>query len=567
VVFRRNSSHFGLALVFAIVLFISLVPHGSAVGQASGLLQIDDPAYRFLERQQTAGLLPGAILVHRPLSASAATAYLESLRSVADQMSTLDQQRLAVLLYEEDAPGAGWIRDRIPFLYTNGSDLYSARGEGWRVALNPAAYASLGRASSRMQSGQELSDARTFRNTRGVHASGQIGDHLFFESRIEENQVRRPFTPSTGFTAPRLGYTKTTEDGTLDQFVAMGMVGASSRFFEVRFGRDRNRWADGMTSLLLSDYSTVYDQLQLRTTFWRIQYVNLFARFTNRTGIDPHFHNSNLPRKHGAFHQLSIDLPGRVQVSFFEAVIFAPDSIRGTGFDIAYLNPIMFLRPVEHDLGSPDNMMIGAGASWIARRGLKLYGQGFLTELRLEELFAGDGWYGNKYGVLGGFHVVDLPVDNLDVRFEISRVRPFAYAHFDPATAYVHYEDVLGHPAGQNVDDYALFLNYEPGLRWRFAANVARTFRGRDPEGENWGGDPRLSYYDAAHHYDVRMLHGVRVDEWLIEAFGGYQLLPRLHLEGSLRVLSSDDQLDGMTRYVEPGVQLRWGIPFKSTRW
>jgi hypothetical protein len=561
--FRRNSSRLGaLACVFLLLSVVSK----SARAQEEGILRIDDPIHRFLERQQSAGRLPGAFLAHRPLSAYEAQRYLDTLANRVNDLSPLDRELLARYRGSEASPGAEWVNRRLPFLYTNGNDVFSADGDGWRVVLNPAMYLSVGRAW-RNQPVDEHDRVPTFRNTRGVRAAGHIGDHVFFESRIEENQVREPFTTSVGFTAPRLGYTKTWEQGTLDHFTAMGIVGVRSRFFELRFGRDRNRWADGRTSLYLSNFAPLYDQLQIRTSFWRIQYTNLFARFTDRTGVDPLFHNANLPRKYGAFHQLAIDLPGRVQVAFFESVIFAPDSVRGTGFDIAYLNPIIFLRPVEHDLGSPDNMMIGMSLSWIARRGLKFYGQGFLTELRLEELFAGEGWYGNKYGLLGGVHLVDVLLDGLDLRMELSKVRPYAYAHFDPSTAFVHYDDVLGHPAGQNVVDVAVFADYMPTGRWRLALNAARTSRGRDPEGENWGNDPRLSYHDAAHYYDVRMMHGVRVDQWLIEAVAGYELLPRLFLEMALRFERFDDAERGVTRYTEPMLQMRWGIPFKSQRW
>jgi hypothetical protein len=549
-----------------VFVFVGLAQPTPASAQEEGILQIDHPIHRFLERQQTVGLLPSSFLLHRPLSAYEASRYLDSLERRSDRLSPLDRRLLARYRGERAAPGATWVNERIPFLYANGSDVYSASGDGWRVTLNPSMYLAVGRVG-RQRPGGEDDVVRTFRNTRGVRASGHVGRYVFFESRIEENQIREPFTSSVGFTAPRIGYTKTWQQGTLDHFTAMGMVGARSRFFEVRFGRDRNRWADGRTSLMLSDYAPVYDQLQLRTTFWRLQYTNIFARFTDRTGLDPHFHNANLPRKYGAFHQLAIDLPGRVQVAVFESVIFAPDSVRGQGFDVAYLNPFIFLRPVEHDLGSPDNMMIGVSASWIVRPGFKLYGQGFLTELRLEELFAGDGWYGNKYGLLGGIHVVNLPVDGLDIRLEASKVRPHAYAHFNPSTAFVHYEDVLGHPAGQNVIDYALFIDYVPAYRWRAALSVARTHRGRDPEGENWGNDPRMSYHDAIHQYDVRMMHGIRVDQWMLEAVGGYELLPRLHLEAALRMERSHDAERGLTAYAEPMLQLRWGLPFQSRRW
>jgi hypothetical protein len=504
--------------------------------------------------------------MHQPLSAYEAQKYLDKISEEAHRLSHRDRILLGYYRGTEPHPGAEWVNNRISFLYDDGHDFYSAEGDGWRVALNPTMYLTGGRAWRNLPIDQH-DQKTTWRNTRGVRTAGHIGSHVFFESRIEENQIHEAIPSATGFTAPRVGYTAPWASGTLDHFVATGLVGVRSRFFEVRAGRDNNRWGDARSAMMLSDYAPLYDQVQIRTTFWRIQYTNLFARFTDRTGIPPLDHNRTLPRKHGAFHQLAINLPGRVQVYFFESVLFAPDSLRGSGFDAAYLNPIIFYRAVEHDLGSPDNMMIGTGASWVVRPGVKVFGQGFLTEFRPEELFAGDGWFRNTYGVLGGIQLANLPIDGLDLRLEASKVRPYTYSHFDPSTAWVHYEDYIGHPAGQNIIDYAVFVNYRPTARWNVAVNMASTTRGRDPEGKVYGGDPRKSYMEAEHHYGVRMFHGIRVDEWLIEAHAGYELLPRLTLEGALRFERYNDAERGVTRFTEPMVQLRWGIPPASRRW
>ena len=51
----------------------------------------------------------------------------------------------------------------------------------------------------------------------------------------------------------------------------------------------------------------------------------------------------------------------RLSLGFFDAVIWAAADDQGhpRGFDFQYINPIIFLRPVEAQSGSGDNALIG----------------------------------------------------------------------------------------------------------------------------------------------------------------------------------------------------------------
>ena len=79
------------------------------------------------------------------------------------------------------------------------------------------------------------------------------------------------------------------------------------------------------------------------------------------------------------------------------------------------------------------------------------------------------------------------------------------------------------------------------------ALNVARTVRGRNPDGQNVGADPRLPYTtrDPALDLDgTPTLIGVRQTEWLLEARAGYEVLPGLVAEGALVGTSLDGDTD-----------------------
>ncbi|MFQ5568409.1 MAG: capsule assembly Wzi family protein [Rhodothermales bacterium] len=550
------------------VLAVLLGPVTSAWAQQDGLLQINDPLHRFLLRQQTLGRLPDAVLSHQPLSAYEARQYLDSLD--AGTLSRVDRQLYARFRGTAPGPGVSTFRKVIPFAFRNGRDFISAEGEDFALQVNPLFYLTYGRARQSQRDDREAS-VPVWQNTRGLRASGHIGKHIFFETRLEENQRRDAWPAFALDTAPRLGSTKFDRDGQFyDYFVATGIAGFRSKHFEVRLGRDRNRWGFGKGSLMLSNFAPVFDQLQIRTTVWRLQYTNLFVKLSDQSPED--LFTSVVPSKYGAFHRLAIRVSNRIQVALFESVIFSsPDSLglRAGGFELSYLNPIILYRAVESDLVNPDvnpdNVLLGGSFSWVAWPGVRLYTELLIDELKVNQI--GKKWWGNKWGWMAGLHLADVPLKNLSLRFEYARLRPYLYSHQSSLSAYIHYNDLLGHPAGPNASDVAFFLDYQPTTRLRAALNLAYTRRGRNTSTQNFGSDPSLSFGTRVSDTDVRLLQGIRQTHLLVEAYLGYELLPDVYLEAAFKAESIDDAETGTDRYVAPFVMLRWGLPFQSLQY
>ena len=548
-------------------LFFGLLLAAPTQAQHEGLLQLDGPLDRFLLHQQAAGHLPGVFLSHRPLSAYAAQRLLDTLATRREALTSTGRRLLDRFRGAVPGPGVSFVQERLPFLYRDGSSLFSAQGEDFGLEVKPLLTFSYGRARQSARAGRDAV-VPVWQNTRGLRIGGHVGTHVFFETRLEENQRRDVRTSAfTQKTAPRLNRVTLNDAGTTyDYLLATGVLGFRAEHFEVRLGRDRNAWGSGRTSLLLSDYAPVYDQLQLRTSFWRIQYTNLFTQMEDLTPLPARYGDQPIPRKYGAFHRLALALPGRVELGLFESVIFAPDATGSArnDFDLSYLNPIVFYRAVERDRGSPDNVLLGLDLLWAARPGLQLYTEFMLDELVVSEL--GDATWRNKWGWLAGAHLVNWPLEDLSLRLEYARLRPFLYSHRTGTTSYTHYNDVLGHPAGPNAQDVALFAEYQLTPRLYGALSVTYTERGRGAGIGNVGADP-LQPYTSRRSDRATLLQGVRQTHWLVEAHAGYELLPRLFVEAALRAQSTDDARAGLDRYAAPFVSLRWGLPFRSVRY
>jgi hypothetical protein len=370
--------------------------------------------------------------------------------------------------------------------------------------------------------------------------------------------------PHISFHAPGTAY---------DYFQATGVVGFQSRHVEVRLGRDRNHWGAGQGSIFLSDYSPMYDQVQVRATLGPVQYTYLLARFLNAT---PAFNTKPFrPSRYAAFHRFLVQVTDRLDLTFYEGIVMNRDTTgvqrSTTGFDPAYLNPVTLFRGVERDLGSPDNAVLGVGGSWRPLDGARLYGQFMLDELRVSRV--GEEWWGNKWGWMLGLHVVEPGLPHLSARLEASRIRPYVYSHRTGATALTHMDDIVGHPAGPNSVDLSLFLNYEPPGPWRALLNAAWTVRGRNEVAAdgtvttNYGADPAVSFQSRASGYGVTMLQGIRQRQGLLEAAVGYEVLPNLRVIAALRGEMIDDAERGTDSYLSPRLVLSWGIPFQSLRY
>ncbi len=525
--------------------------------QSDGLLQLNDPIHHFLIRQQTAGFIPSAHLTHLPLSAYEARQYLDSLDVERLYLSFQDRELLDIYRGVQDHPGAYWGQKRSGWMFANGRDFYATKDEDYSFQINPLLYYSLGYAAR--NGGQS---SRAWRTTRGFRFSGSAGKYLFFEGRLSENQ-RQLDRVNAERTVPRKGFVNVAGNGALDWFESIGIIGLRTRLFEVRFGRDTNRWGSGLNSATLSNYASPYDQLELRATLGKVQYVSLMAGFAGpRSSTGQHLRL----RKYASIHRLSVKLPHRIEASVFEAVVFATDSLgQRRSFDLSYANPIIFLRAAERDRGSPDNAMVGLGASWIHHPGLKLYGQLLLDELSVSQI--GKQWWANKWAWILGAHSEDIFAENLSMRFEVSRLRPFIYSHDTELEAYVHHGDLLGHPVGPNAWDLTVSADYLISPRWNAATVASFTKRGINDGTTNFGSDPRVSYNTRAGDFNQFILQGIRQNEVRLEAYLGYEVLPDVHLDASFGFHSINDDLNGLDRSATLLLQLRWGVPFEFARY
>ena len=238
---------------------------------------------------------------------------------------------------------------------------------------------------------------------------------------------------------------------------------------------------------------------------WHIKYVWQVGSGLDRDSLD--YGVNTRRRKYFALHYLDWQATKWLNVQLFETVIWAQYSEKyRRGLELAYMNPIVFYRPIEFDMGSPDNVIMGGGIVLRPIKHLSLYSQLVLDEFKIKEIRAGRGWWGNKFGLQAG---VKYYMPRAYFLVEANAVRPFTYSHNLPISNYGMDRQPLAHPAGANfvelVIDSRYLLNND--VYFSFYANYLR--KGLNSDSINYGSDIYLSYDYQRREYGNELLSGL----------------------------------------------------------
>jgi hypothetical protein len=328
----------------------------------------------------------------------------------------------------------------------------------------------------------------------------------------------------------------------------------------MQFGHDKNFIGNGYRSMILSDFSNNYLFLKINTRVWRINYTNLFAQMNADI---PAFVDAVYPKKYFAFHHLSINVGRNLNLGVFEAVMFGrSDSTRRGSFDLNYLNPIIFYRSIEQQIGSEDNALLGVDFKWNFLRRFSLYGQLMLDEFLLKEIRARNGWWANKQAGQIGFKYIDVAgIPNLDLQLEANIARPYTYSHETPYTSYAHYNQPLAHPLGANFYEYIGILRYQPLNRLSLTGKLIYAEYGGDSNNQNWGGNVLRPYQTKVQEYGNEIAQGIKTYLAYGDFTASYQLRHNLFIDARQVVRRMNSSLPGRKNTAFASLALRWNIP------
>lgn len=362
-------------------------------------------------------------------------------------------------------------------------------------------------------------------NSRGLMIKGSIGNKLSFESFFLENQSFFPtFLDSIVRSVPMSGVEIVPGQGEARIFKENGYdYSRSEGFFSykinrniiIQFGHGKHFIGNGYRSLILSDNSYPYPFLRLQTSLGIFRYTNLFTEFmdirNNQLSIIKGF--DSWSRKYMSLHFLECNLTKKLKLGIFESVVYAENHAPGvSSIDLNYLNPIIFYRPVEYSLRSPDNVLLGIDLKFRTNMSQFLYAQFILDEFTLSEIKSNSGYWANKYGYQIGYKVLNFfNIIGLNTNFEYNLVRPYTYSHWN-SSSYGHYAQPLAHPLGANFDESVIKIDYTFNrLGFNLKYNYARV--GLDDtqnDSISYGSDIFLNYSLRSDDYGIQQFNGIK---------------------------------------------------------
>lgn len=286
------------------------------------------------------------------------------------------------------------------------------------------------------------------------------------------------------------------------------------KYFNLEAGMGRNFWGDGYRTFFLSDQNFSYPYIKLTTSAWHLKYVNLYAQLKDSypSGAQS---NGKMGNKYGSFHFLSWDVSKRVNIGFFEAIIWQnSDSSMHRGFDVNYINPLIFYRPVEFSIGSPDNSLMGFSMKVKVAKKNFFYGQFVMDDIIWGEFTGGSvnrikhwinpndsienyGYWTNKQAWQLGFISYDIfKINGLDLQIEYNAARPYTFSHRRPEVNYTQNGEPLAHPAGANFHEFLGFIRYAY-KKYFFQLEGMYLMTGLDSSGTHYGSDILKPTFDT----------------------------------------------------------------------
>lgn len=377
-----------------------------------------------------------------------------------------------------------------------------------------------------------------FNNSRGFYLRGQVTKNIGYYIYYTTNQERDPLysqqyeqahqaLPGEGFY--RTGY----QVNGYDYFDSRGGINFKiAKGIDGQFAYDKVFIGNGIRSLIISDFSNNFLFFKISTRIWKFNYYNLFTQMVQTTPPNPS--NQLLPKKYMSLHYLDFQANKWLNIGFFEDIMFG----RSNGYDLSYLNPVIFYRSAELENGSPDKVTLGLNIKANAFKNTQIYSQFILNEFVFDEItHYSRGSASNKQALQLGFKTIDvLGIKNLDVQVEGNFIRPFVYTHYDTVGSFTHYNQPLAHPAGANLREFIGIIKYQPIPKLNLQAKLIYYEQGLDSAGQNFGANINEFYNNRFRTYGYFIGSGILAKTMLASFSASYEVIPNLFFEGNATI-------------------------------
>lgn len=262
------------------------------------------------------------------------------------------------------------------------------------------------------------------------------------------------------------------------------------RWFYSYISRENRLLGAGLNQrLFLSDNTTPMDHLALGARFKYFEYK--FSHSSLLSSPVDSIGDRNLPivgvdsrfiDKFSVTHRFSFR-PSWGEISLWENIVYSD-----RGFDLAYLNPLSFLKSLEHSLRDRDNSSMGLDLTYRFMKRFQLKGTYLLDDIIFSEI--GNNFWSNKTAYNLAL-ITALPF-NLDLGIEYARNEPYVFSHFAQVVPVTLDGNSMTSDGKlftgynpPNSEELSLSLRYWWGSRYPFKLDFSYLRHGRNILDEN----------------------------------------------------------------------------------
>lgn len=312
--------------------------------------------------------------------------------------------------------------------------------------------------------------------------------------------------------------------------------------FSAQLGREKVKLGYGYSnSLVFSGNAPDFDFLRLYFQYGIIRYYSFFG-----SGVGPfNPDRSKNYTKYLSSNRLMLTFDKLFDIGIGETVIFSDR------LEIAYLNPVIFYKFVEHSLQDRDNGTIYFDVQTHFLRDLEFQGTFFLDENILSNL-SDMTKSSNKTAYQAGlFWYRPAGIENLSLSFEYTKIRPYVYTHYNPQNNYTSFGEILGHPVGPNADQLFFSAAYNASARLRLGFSYSKIRRGENTYAEdgtlirNVGGSVNDAFRVGIDPDNSYFLDGIRINSQAFQLYAGYEPARDYRFEIVYNYLSNRNLTDG----------------------
>jgi len=306
-----------------------------------------------------------------------------------------------------------------------------------------------------------------------------------------------------------------------------------NKYIQLQAGLDHLFIGEGDRSLLLGNQGIPNPFAQLRAKLWKLEYY--FIQQIWREGRSNHF-----SPKGNASHYLTFKADKHWSIGIFESVVYSmKDTLYNRGFEVEYLNPLIFFRPQEYSVGSTDNVLIGINTAYQWKKNM-FYAQVIIDDFFLAEIRARNRWWANKFGFQIGYKGwSDQGENQYFYRTEFNLVRPFTYSQVNVDNVFGNQALAVSHPLGSNFVEIYQEVAVQRNS-WKIQVWAQAYLKGLDSLTGNtsFGGDIYRSYNNRPEEYNFTIGRG--------ETYRALQL----GVNVGRRVLNDNIQVFAEPRYI-----------------